>query len=186
MRRRTIVPRRQAKESSEATQQLSPEEARSRTFQHAVKLLAGRPYSVEDLRERLQAKSWADEEIVDSVLLRLKEYGYLNDERFAFGYASYRIRQSPIGRQRLMRDLTMKKVERKTAEAALDLAFQETSEEDLIDRAIAKRIRLRGRPRTRTATKSLFDHLLRQGFTYELIVDKVRAISAADLDEETE
>ena len=58
-------------------------------------------------------------------------------------------------------------------------------EEELIDRAIEKRMRLRGRPQTRAETKSLFDHLLRQGFSYELVMRKVRAASDAKLDEET-
>ena len=55
---------------------------------------------------------------------------------------------------------------------------------DNIDRAIKKRTRLRGLPHTRAEIKSLIDHLLRQGFSYELIAGKVRAISAADVDED--
>ena len=146
-------------------------------MQRAVKLLAAKPRSVEELRERLLEKEWTNEEVVEGVLQKLGEYGYLNDERYAFGYASYRVRQKPVGRQRLQRDLQLKKVSRETATEALDLVFQETPEEELIDRAIAKRTRLRGRPTTRAEVKSLFDHLLRQGFSYELVSNKVRAAS---------
>lgn len=163
---------------------VNPEKARERTFQRAVKLLAAKPRSVAELRERLLEKQWTNEATVESVLAKLGEYGYLNDERFAFGYASYRVRQKPMGRQRIMRDLQMKKVDRETADEALRLVFEETPEESLIDRAIEKRTRLRGLPRTRSEIKSLIDHLMRQGFSYELISNKVRAISAADLDED--
>jgi regulatory protein len=163
---------------------INPEKARERTFQRAVKLLAAKPRSVEELRERLLEKQWTNEAVVESVLAKLGEYGYLNDERFAFGYASYRVRQKPMGRQRIMRDLQLKKVDRETADEALRLVFEETSEESLIDRAIEKRTRLRGLPRTRSEIKSLIDHLMRQGFSYELISNKVRAISAADIDED--
>lgn len=163
---------------------VNPEKARERTFQRAVKLLAAKPRSVEELRERLLEKQWTNEAIVEAVLTKLGEYGYLNDERFAFGYASYRVRQKPIGRQRLQRDLQLKKVDRETADEALRLVFEETPEESLIDRAIEKRTRLRGRPRTRSEIKSLVDHLMRQGFSYELISNKVRAIAAADIDED--
>lgn len=160
------------------------EKARERTIQRAVKLLAAKPRSVAELRERLLEKEWASEEAVAYALEKLKGYGYLDDERFAFGFASYRVRQKPVGRQRLARDLQMKKVERETADAALELVYQETPEEDLIGQAIEKRIRLRGRPETRAATKSLYDHLLRLGFPYDLIIRKVRDASAADVDEE--
>jgi regulatory protein len=173
-----------AEETEKAPRPLNPEKARERTFQRAVKLLAAKPRSVAELRERLLEKGWTNAEIVEAVLQKLGEYGYLNDERFAFGYASYKVRQKPVGRQRLQRDLQLKKVDRETADEALRLVFEETPEEDLIDRAIAKRMRLRGRPETRAETKSLFDHLLRQGFSYELVAQKVRAASAAEMDEE--
>jgi regulatory protein len=161
-----------------------PEKARERTMQRAVKLLAAKPRSVEELRERLLEKEWTSPEIVDSVLVRLREYGYLNDERFAFGYASFKVRQKAIGRQRLERALKLKKVDKETAAEALKLVFEETPEEELIERAIEKRVRLRGRPRTRAETKSLFDHLLRQGFSYELVIRTVRAISETPIDDD--
>jgi regulatory protein len=171
-------------ETERASRPLDPEKARERTFQRAVKLLAAKPRSTAELRERLLEKQWTDEAVVDGVIAKLHEYGYLNDERFAFGYASYRVRQKPMGRQRLARDLQMKKVSRETADEALDLVFEETPEDELIDRAIEKRVRLRGRPQTRAEIKSLFDHLLRQGFAYDLVMNKVRAASDASVDED--
>ncbi|HEX7997487.1 MAG TPA: regulatory protein RecX [Pyrinomonadaceae bacterium] len=163
---------------------LNPEKARERTMQRAVKLLAAKPRSVGELRERLLEKQWTNEEIVDAVLEKLREYGYLDDERYAFGYASFKVRQKPVGRQRLQRALALKKVDKETADEALKLVFEETPEDVLIERAIEKRVRLRGRPSTRAETKSLFDHLLRQGFSYELVIRKVRAVSETDVDEE--
>jgi regulatory protein len=163
---------------------IDPEKARERTLQRAVKLLAAKPRSVAELRERLLEKEWADEAAVAYALSKLKEYGYLDDERFAFGFASYRVRQKPVGRQRLARDLKTKKVSKETADAALELVYQETPEEELIARAIEKRIRLRGRPTTRQEMKSLYDHLLRLGFSYDLIIRKVREASAASVDED--
>jgi regulatory protein len=153
-------------------------------MQRAAKLLAAKPRSIAELRERLLEKQWTNEAAVDEVIAKLSEYGYLNDERFAFSFASYKVRQKPVGRQRLQRDLKLKKIDKETADEALRLVFDETPEAELIDRAIEKRTRLRGRPSTRAETKSLFDHLLRQGFSYELVSQKVRALASADFDEE--
>jgi regulatory protein len=163
---------------------IDEEKARARTLQRAVKLLAAKPRSIQELRERLLEKQWTDEATADYALSKLKEYGYLDDERFAFGFASYRVRQKPVGRQRLARDLQTKKVSKETADAALELVYQETPEEELITRAIEKRVRLRGRPTTRQETKSLYDHLLRLGFSYDLIIRKVREASDASEDDE--
>jgi SOS response regulatory protein OraA/RecX len=94
-----------------------------------------------------------------------------------------KLRQKPVGRERLKRDLVLKKIDRTVADEALDLVFGETSEEELIDRAMEKHICLRGRPKNRAEAKSLFDHLLRRGFPYELVAEKVRAASTTDLEQ---
>jgi regulatory protein len=117
------------------------------------------------------------------VIERLREYGYLDDARYAHNYASLRVQQKPIGRQRLQRDLWLKKIDKETADAALDQVFEAMPEEQLIDGAIAKRVRLRGKPKTRAEARKLFDHLLRQGFAFELVSEKVRAISKSEIDE---
>jgi len=157
---------------------------RRKTFERAVKLLAAKPRSVAELRERLLQGKGADEAVVNTVISRLQEYGYLDDERFAFSYASYKVKQRPVGRRRLERDLKFKKVESGVANEALELVYTETPEEQLIDQAIAKRLRIRGRPKNRLEAKSLFDHLLRQGFPFELVSDKVRALATDYADED--
>jgi len=156
---------------------------RKRTFDRAVKLLAAKPRSVAELRQRLLQNRSTDQSTVDLVIDRLREYGYLDDERFAFSYASLKIKQRPIGRRRLEQDLKFKKVDKQVADEALELVYSETSEDDLIDRAIEKRLRVRGRPANRMEAKSLFDHLLRQGFAYDLVSDKVRTLLTEDVDE---
>jgi regulatory protein len=151
------------------------DELRRKTFERAVKLLAAKSRSVAELRERLLQRRGTTEAVVETVIARLREYGYLDDERYAFTYASSKVKQRPVGRRRLERDLKVKKVENEVAAEALELVYSETPEEQLIDRAIDKRIRLRGRPKDRAEAKKLFDHLLRQGFRFDLVSEKVRS-----------
>ena len=180
MRRR----RSQAKEEERAQGlAIDPAKARERVFQRAGKLLAAKARSVEELRERLLEGRGATKAAVEAVIERLREYGYLDDAKFAHSFASLRVQQRPIGRQRLQRDLWLKKIDKQTADAALDQVFEATPEADLINRAIAKRVRLRGKPKTRADAKKLFDHLLRQGFAFELVADKVRAVLKDALDD---
>ncbi len=178
-RKRTLT-----KETERENLHLDPAKARERVFHRAAKLLAAKPRSVAELRERLLQGRGSTKAIVESVIQRLREYGYLDDARFAQSYASLRVQQRPIGRQRLQRDLWLKKIDKATAKEALDVVFAATPEEELIDRAIEKRIRLRGQPQSRAERKKLFDHLLRQGFAFELIGEKLRAISNNQSDED--
>jgi regulatory protein len=172
--------RRSTKNPNERQIRLSTDEERKRTFDRAVKLLAAKPRSVAELRDRLIRGRGANKETVDEVISRLSEYGYLDDERFAFSYASLKVKQRPIGKRRLARDLKMKKVAGSVADEALELVYAETSEEDLIDRAIEKRLRIRGRPKSRIEAKSLFDHLLRLGFEFELVSERVKRLMKDD------
>jgi regulatory protein len=173
---------RRFKKSEEATEPRDPAKARERVFQRAGKLLAAKQRSVEELRERLLEGRGANETIVTEVIERLREYGYLDDARYAHSYAQLRVQQRPIGRQRLERDLRMKQIDKTTVDAALDSVFAEKPEAELIDRAIEKRSRLRGRPQTRADAKKLFDHLLRQGFAFDLVREKIRAVSKDDVE----
>jgi regulatory protein len=178
------ISKRKSSLGEESSAQLTHEEIRAKTFQKAIKLLSAKSRSVAELRDSLLESKRATEAAVDEVITRLSEYGYLDDERYAFGYASLRVRQRPVGRARLARDLKFKKVGTEVADEALDLVYGETPEAELIDRAIEKRLRLRGKPEDRAAAKKLFDHLLRQGFPFELVSEKVRAVMKAELDEE--
>ena len=177
------MQRRRSRSNTENANQprSTPEQIRARAFQRAVKLLAAKPRSIAELRERL-AERCSSKAVVETVISRLREYGYLDDERYALTYAASKVRQQPIGRRRLELNLRRKKVDRAVADEALNQVFAETPEADLIDKAIEKRVRLRGRPKTRAEAKSLFDHLLRQGFEFELVASKVRAAAKPDLD----
>ena len=174
MPRRRLGSKRADEESRSV--RLTPDEIRARAFQRAVKLLSAKPRSIAELREKLSERC-SSKAVVETVINRLREYGYLDDERYALGYASSKVRQQPIGRRRLEQSLTQRKVDRSVAERALDQVYAETSEEELLNRALEKRLRLRGRPKNRAEAKSLFDHLLRQGFPFELVSDKVRALA---------
>ena len=139
----------------------------------ALNILAARSCSEGQLRERLSAKGWSETRLIDDCIKRLKELGYVNDDRFAHSYADYRVRARPVGRARLARELAFRKVPRSSIDGALDAVFGEAGEETLIDQAIARRLRTHGRPADRAAAKRLFDHLARLGFEYDLIVRKL-------------
>lgn len=147
--------------------------ARERTMNRAVKLLAAKPRSIEELRERLLEKSWTDDAVVSAVIEKLKEYGYLDDAQYARDVAVSKLRQKPQGRRRLKQAMSQKKLDREMVEAAMDEAFEKIPETEMIDAAIEKRLRLKGRPETREEKKKFYDYLLRRGFDYELIREKM-------------
>jgi regulatory protein len=153
------------------------EKSRQRTFDRAVNLLTYKPRSIKELRERLLEKDWTNRAIVEEVIKRLETYGYLNDAQFAKDFAASKLRQKPIGKRVLKQKLAQKRLDKETVDAAIEKAFEDVPEEEIIDRAIEKRLRLKGKPTEREDVKKFYDFLLRQGFSYDLVRDKMREIA---------
>ena len=158
--------------------------SRERTMSRAVKLLAAKPRSVRELRDRLLEKLWTNDEIVDAVVEKLKEYKYLDDEQYARDLAVSKLRQKPQGKRRLQQTMSQKKLDKETVDAAITQAFEKLPEDELIDVAIAKRLRLKGKLETREDVKKFYDHLLRQGFGFDLIREKMSAVTSREFEQE--
>jgi regulatory protein len=154
-----------------------PAKSRERTMNRAVNLLAAKPRSIGELRERLLEKNWTNLEIVNVVIAKLEEYGYLDDRKFAEDLALSKLRQKPQGKRRLQQAMSQKRLDRETLDNAIASAFEKMPEPELIDVAIEKRLRLKGRPKTREDTKKFYDFLLRQGFGFDLIRDKMSSVT---------
>ena len=155
-----------------------PDRARKRTMDRAVRLLAAKPRSIGELRERLLEKSWTDEGLVDAVIEKLREYNYLDDEQYARDLALSKLRQKPQGRRRLEQRLAHKKLDRTTLDTAIKAAYETLPESSLIHDAIDKRIRLKGMPQTHEERKKFTEHLMRQGFDYGLIREKLQQLES--------
>jgi regulatory protein len=149
------------------------ERSQKRTMDRAVRLLAAKPRSVQELKDRLLEKIWTDAEIVDAVIAKLREYKYLDDVQYARDLALSKLRQKPQGRRRLQQRLSQKKIDRETLDSAIAAAYESLPESQLIDSAIEKRIRLKGLPQSHDERKKLIEHLLRSGFDYALIREKL-------------
>lgn len=150
--------------------------SKERTLHRAVRLLAAKPRSIRELRERLLEKEWTNSAIVDEILEKLKEYKYVDDEQFAKSFASSKLRQKPVGKRRLKESLSQKKLEKETVEKAIEKVYEATPEDEVIEIAIKKRLRQKGKPETREDSKKFYDYLMRQGFSYDLISSKMREI----------
>jgi regulatory protein len=157
--------------------------SRQRTFDRAVNLLTYKQRSIKELRERLLEKDWTNSAIVEEVIKKLESYGYLNDAQFAKSFAASKIRQKPVGKRVLQQKLAQRKLDKETVSEAIEKAFEETPETEIIDRAIEKRLRLKGKPTEREDVKKFYDFLLRQGFSYDLVRDKMREIAKIEEEE---
>jgi regulatory protein len=137
-------------------------------------MLARRPYSLGEMRRAL-AKKYPDSSQVRKAIARLRELHYLDDKKFAEHYASSLARNRAFGRQRIRRELKAKLVDYRQIEPALTQTFEETSERDLLEQSLEKKIRTLRLPLTRAKLAALCQSLLRRGFRGDDIMKAVRA-----------
>ena len=157
----------------------------------ALRMLARRPYSVAEMRRAL-AKKYPDSSQVPKAIARLRELHYLDDKKFAEHYASSLVRNRAYGRHRIRRELKAKLVDYRQIEPALQQVYGETSEWELLEQTLEKKVRTLRLPLTRAKLASLCQSLLRRGFRSDDIIKAVRArpelrpvaeaVEAADLE----
>jgi regulatory protein len=133
---------------------------------YALKVLAGRAYSIGELREKLRRRAERASD-VDGILARLKDHGYLDDRRFAEGFAAARLSNERFGRTRVLQDLRHRRVAPGLAEQTVQKVYQEVDEEALIEEWIRRKYRLAEREGLFQEDKDLaaaYRRLLRAGF----------------------
>lgn len=99
---------------------------------YAARLLSGRAYTFGEMREKLRRKAQNAAD-VPTAMARLKELGYIDDERFAKEYAALRRDNDGVGKSRVMRTLRARRVAPAVAEKAVEEAYCGSDESKLIE-----------------------------------------------------
>jgi regulatory protein len=145
----------------------------------ALRALGGRAHSTGELREKLRRRA-ARQGDVDDVLSRLKDAGYLNDQRFAEGFASARLGGKGTGSRRVVNDLRQRRVAPTLAQRAVAQVYQDVNEETLIEEWIRRKYRTALREGLFQEDKdwaSAFRRLMHAGFRPPEIVKVLKRFS---------
>ena len=165
--------------TAERLRELALEDRRKRALDGALRLLAARPRSEAEMRDRLTRRGLPPD-IIRFTLDRLRTIGYVNDAEFSRFWVESRSGANPRGRYVVRRELRAKGVDPDTAAAALESLPEERSAR----KAAAKKVRsLRGLEYQQFRTR-LAGYLVRRGFPYDIVrrtVDDLWKQSNGDL-----
>ena len=135
-------------------------------YEYAVGALGRRMRSVAELkrllRPRVEAETEYGQTLVELVIRRLKDQGYLNDARYAAAYSSFRRENEKFGRRRVITDLKIKGVHAEVIEKAVESVYGDVNDEHLA-REYLKRKRL-VKPQDKKQSARIFRQLMRAGF----------------------
>jgi regulatory protein len=134
----------------------------------AHRLLAFRARSEKELRDSLSRAGFS-EAIITTVIDDCRQKRYVDDANFARQFIQSRLRNRPMGRERLAVELRRKGIDDATIGAALDEALSEPNAIILADQLAEKqRKHLASLPPIK-ARQRLADFLRRRGFDWETI-----------------
>ena len=154
-------------------------------YEYAVGALARRMRTVAELKRLMRARiEEADSEygqtLVELIVRRLKDRGYLNDAQYAAYFSSLRRDNQKFGRLRVVTDLKAKGMHGDVIDKAVDTAFDGVSEEAQAREYLRKKRLVR--PKDQKQAARVFRQLARGGFGTKTIFS---ILKKWDVDEET-
>ena len=151
-------------------------ETEGELYEYAVAALARRMRSVAELKRLLRQRADASTEIgqilIDLIIRRLKDQGYLNDARYAASYSALRRDNEKFGRRRVITELKIKGVHVDVLDGAVESAYAEVNEEKQA-REYLRRKRVH-KPKDKKQAARVFRQLIRAGFGSKTIFSILR------------
>jgi regulatory protein len=145
-------------------------------YEYAVGALARRMRTVAELKRLLRARVEVETEhgqtLVDLIIRRLKDNGYLNDSQYAAYFSALRRDNQKFGKRRVITDLKLKGMHSDVIDKAVEAAFADVNEEKQA-REYLRRKRLT-KPKDQRATARVFRQLARAGFGMNSIFSILR------------
>ena len=141
-------------------------------YEYAVGSLARRMRTVAELKRLMRARieepeSEYAETLVELVIRRLKDQGYLNDSNYAAYYSSMRRDNQKFGRGRVITELKTRGVHASIIEKTVDAAYEGVNEERQAREYLRKK-RME-KPKDQKQVARIFRQLARAGFRTKTI-----------------
>ena len=155
----------------------------SELYEYAVGALGRRMRSTAELkrllRRRVELETEYGQTLVELVIRRLKDQGYLNDAKYAAAYSAFRRDNEKYGRMRVITDLKVKGVHGEVIENAIASTYDDVNDEHQA-REYLRRKRLE-KPGNQKQAARIFRQLTRAGFRGKTIFS---ILKKWDVDEE--
>lgn len=152
--------------------ELIHKEGLSKAKNKAMSILNRTAISEKKLREKL---SDYPEDIVDTVIDKLKEYGFINDSDLAKRIANDNSNISRFGTNKIRQNLYKKGISKEVIEETLEDIDQDEQLENAIYLARKRYEKLKSED-SRKAYQKLTQHLLYKGFNYDIVKKAINEV----------
>lgn len=145
-------------------------------LEYAVRSLSSRMKSIRDLRRAMSQRAEPGENgaaHMDAVIAKLKDLGYLSDERFAADFTRLRKENQKFGRRRVQQGLMQKGIAQELTQTTLATAYDDIDEVALAQQYVERK-RMK-KPKDEKETARTMRRLVAAGFSTRTIWKVLRA-----------
>ena len=146
-----------------------------RAYVDGLKMLGRRELSEAQIRQRL-ARREHDPEAIDAAVARLLEERAIDDARVAAAIARTETGIRKRGRLRVRRKIESAGISPATARRAVDEVFGALDDEDLLQSALAKRLRRGASIADQREFNRLYRYLVGQGFEPDRVLARLKKL----------
>jgi len=155
-------------------------ETESQLYDAAIKILMRRAHSVSEMKKALLRRC-EHEELVKSVVERLKQENLIDDARYARQFTRHRAEARKQGEFRIARELRARGVPDRHIEAALKDSAAETDPAAMVGQRIERKLRMYRGEIDEKKLASLYRSLIGAGFPADLIRRELHRLTHEDV-----
>jgi regulatory protein len=155
-------------------------ESETELYEAAVRALMRRAYSVYEMKQLLGRRT-EDDNLLRTVMDRLKRANMIDDERFAKQFARQRTEIRRQGKFRIARDLRARGVPDRHIEAALAESAKETDESAVVRQRLERKLRSFRGEVTENKIASMYRSLLRAGFSADVVRRELKSLTREEV-----
>lgn len=151
-------------------------------YEAAVRALMRRAYSVYEMKQMLGRRT-DDDNLLKTVMDRLKRAGMIDDARFAKQFVRQRTEIRRQGKFRIARDLRARGVPDRHIEAALEETAKETDEGAIVRQRLERKLQSFRGEIGENKMASMYRSLLRAGFSADVVRRELKALTREKIPE---
>ncbi|GFR37652.1 regulatory protein RecX [Insulibacter thermoxylanivorax] len=146
---------------------LEQEERINEAMDRALRWLAGRPHTEQEIVNKLRRAGFEQEDVIEAVTEKLRKLELLNDRLFAEQWLEQRVRAQKKGRNLIRHELMQKGVAKEHIDAALNALDDETEYEQALHLGLKKWRQTKGERMVRRHKTA--GYLMRRGFPADIV-----------------
>lgn len=157
-------------------------ESETELYDAAVRALMRRAYSVYEMKQMLGRRT-EDDDLLKTVMDRLKRSKMIDDGRFAKQFARQRTEIRRQGKFRIARDLRARGIPERHIEAALAESAKETDESAVVRQRLERKLRSFRGDINENKIASMYRSLLRAGFSADVVRKELKSLTRQEIQE---